>query len=827
MLICLGAANSLANPKRLLKSVPERALRARHRRRRGPVRRPAAGRERAAGPPGPAAAGRAREGRAVPCAASSSRCSRTRSTARCVLAAAMDSRGYGRTAGRAPAQRRLTGALVLGGLLGVCVGVYGLLDASTPRCLGLPDARSAGVALSAVGPAGRRPARRAARRYRPDPWRPPELLVAGMRRWSRRAVGFARRASVDADQLDPSLDPLTLAAAAAARRARRPRRASLPGRSPPPPPRPPGRRATGRLVRREPAVMIAFERRHRHVRRTAPARRCATSTLAIAEGELCLVVGRTGSGKSTLLGAINGLVPHFTGGHLSGRVTRRRPRHRARTRRASSPTSSASSARTRWPASSPTRSRRSSPTGWSSWPCPPTSCASGSRRRSTCSASPTCAAGALRTLSGGQQQRVAIGSVLTAHPRVLVLDEPTSALDPTAAEEVLAGDHPAGPRPRHHRRDRRAPAGAGRAVRRPASSCVDGDGGVGRRRRRPSVLAGSAVAPPVVELGRLAGWSPLPLSVRDARRVAGAAARPAAPASTPTPRRGRTARRGAARRCRRAGSSVRYGDAVAVARSTSTLRRRRGRRADGPQRLRQVVAAVGPAGLRPAAGAARSTVGGVDPRALAAREARRAGRPRAADRQRPALPRDRRPTSAGQADLETGAPAGSCSALLDRLAPGIARDRHPRDLSEGQRLALVLAVQLAAAPAGRAARRADPRARLPGQGRLAADRPRPAPRRARRVVVATHDVEFVADVGRPGRGHGRRARSSPTARPPRSLAASPAFAPQVAKVLAPLPLADGRAGRRRARRRGGRVVTDAREPSPRRRASYASARAAR
>ena len=44
----------------------------------------------------------------------------------------------------------------------------------------------------------------------------------------------------------------------------------------------------------------------------------------------------------------------------------------------------------------------------------------------------------LRTLSGGQQQRVAIGSVLTMHPRVLVLDEPTSALDPTAAEDVLA-----------------------------------------------------------------------------------------------------------------------------------------------------------------------------------------------------------------------------------------------------------------------------------------------------------------------------------------------------------------------------------------------------
>jgi energy-coupling factor transporter ATP-binding protein EcfA2 len=43
-------------------------------------------------------------------------------------------------------------------------------------------------------------------------------------------------------------------------------------------------------------------------------------SLTIEEGELCLVVGRTGSGKSSLLGTINGLVPHFTGGALAGRV---------------------------------------------------------------------------------------------------------------------------------------------------------------------------------------------------------------------------------------------------------------------------------------------------------------------------------------------------------------------------------------------------------------------------------------------------------------------------------------------------------------------------
>ena len=43
-------------------------------------------------------------------------------------------------------------------------------------------------------------------------------------------------------------------------------------------------------------------------------------TVHVPEGELCVVVGSTGSGKSTLLGAVNGLVPHFTGGRLSGRV---------------------------------------------------------------------------------------------------------------------------------------------------------------------------------------------------------------------------------------------------------------------------------------------------------------------------------------------------------------------------------------------------------------------------------------------------------------------------------------------------------------------------
>jgi energy-coupling factor transport system permease protein len=93
------------------------------------------------------------------------------------LAAAMDSRGYGRTTGRSPGSRRTTGALVLGGVLGVCVGAYGLLDATASAWLGVPMLL-AGTALAAGGvwAGGRRTGRS---RYRPDPWALPEWLVAG------------------------------------------------------------------------------------------------------------------------------------------------------------------------------------------------------------------------------------------------------------------------------------------------------------------------------------------------------------------------------------------------------------------------------------------------------------------------------------------------------------------------------------------------------------------------------------------------------------------------------------------------------------------------
>jgi energy-coupling factor transport system permease protein len=93
------------------------------------------------------------------------------------LAAGMDTRGYGRTAGATPRERRTTGVVMLTGLCAVCVGVYAALDRTTPGWLGRPMV-VLGVLLSfvAVRQAGRRVVRT---RYRPAPWRWPETVVAG------------------------------------------------------------------------------------------------------------------------------------------------------------------------------------------------------------------------------------------------------------------------------------------------------------------------------------------------------------------------------------------------------------------------------------------------------------------------------------------------------------------------------------------------------------------------------------------------------------------------------------------------------------------------
>ena len=135
------------------------------------------------------------------------------------------------------------------------------------------------------------------------------------------------------------------------------------------------------------------------------------------------------------------------------------------------------------------------------------------------------------------------------------------------------------------------------------------------------------------------------------------------------------------------------------------------------------------------------------------------------------------------ADSSAGVAAGTCAGILERLVPGVPCDTHPRDLSEGQRLALALAVILTSRP--RVLLLDEPTRGLdyPGKHALAVIlRAQAADGRA--VLVSTHDVEFAAEVA--DRvvvlAEGEVVSSGPTRR---VVAESPAFAPQVTKILGP------------------------------------------
>jgi energy-coupling factor transporter ATP-binding protein EcfA2 len=491
--------------------------------------------------------------------------------------------------------------------------------------------------------------------------------------------------------------------------------------------------------------------------------------LTLDEGELVLVAGRTGVGKSTLLGVFNGLVPAFTGGRLSGDVrldgasiVHLAPRDRAHV--------------VGYVGQDPTAGFVTDTVEEElAYGMEQLGLGGATMRRRVEETLDLLGIANLRSrdlraLSGGQQQRVAIGSVLTMHPRLLVLDEPTSALDPTAAEDVLATltrlVHDLGVTVviAEHRLERVVPF-ADRIV------LVEADGRV-RVGDPAAMLQHSPVAPPIVELGRWAGWSPLPLSVRDARRRASQlTVVPAARAAPPAP--------GEDAVLQARGVTVTYGRHVAV------------RDVDLRLAAGQVTALMGRNGsgkstliwaLQGSRKRVRGTVrvAGEDPAGVGA-EARRRLVGLVPQTAADLLYLETVADECAAADRDAGVSRGSAGALLERLAPGIDPEAHPRDLSEGQRLALVLAVVLTSQPAVICLDEPTRGLDYPGKtalaeilGSLTAE--------GSAVLVATHDVEFVAQVA--DRvvvlADGEVVSDGPTAR---VVAESPAFAPQVHKIL--------------------------------------------
>ncbi|MEU6704776.1 ABC transporter ATP-binding protein [Streptomyces wuyuanensis] len=575
--------------------------------------------------------------------------------------------------------------------------------------------------------------------------------------------------------------------------------------------------------------------------------------LTVPEGELVLLVGPSGVGKSTLLGAVSGLVPHFTGGTLRGRVT-----VDGRDTRTHKPRELADVVGTvgQDPLAHFVTDTVEDELAYG---MESLGLAPAVMRRRVEETLDLLGLAELRdrplaTLSGGQRQRVAIGSVLTPHPKVLVLDEPTSALDPAAAEEVLAVlqrlVHDLGTTVlmAEHRLERVVQY-ADRVV------LMPGPGERPVTGAPADVMAFSPVRPPVVALGRIAGWTPLPLSVRDARRTAGelrtrlegvsppargsgAAARAlGAPAAGSAARdgKGHLAAGGGPGKGARAGRTPAAGadrpEAAGDVERTAALfpwlgrgrSARGGEPADRPldpgvlvevarlgvrrgriEALRRVDLSVAPgetvalmgrngAGkstllgslvgmVEPASGAVR--VGGLTPhRTPPAELVRRVAL--VPQEPRDLLYADTVGAECAAADADAGAAPGTCRELVTSLLPGVADGTHPRDLSEGQRLALALAIVLTARPPllllDEPTRGLDyaAKARLVAVLRgLAAE--------GHGIVLATHDVELAAEIA--DRvvilAGGEVVADGPTAD---VVVSSPAFAPQVAKILAPRP----------------------------------------
>jgi energy-coupling factor transport system ATP-binding protein len=497
--------------------------------------------------------------------------------------------------------------------------------------------------------------------------------------------------------------------------------------------------------------------------------------LEISEGEMVLVIGQTGSGKSSLLRLINGLVPHHTGGILAGDVS-----VDGHSTQLVKPGGMAHLIGIvgQNPANGFVADtvEEELAFGMETLNLP-----SDVMRKRVEEILDLLSLAALRdrsiaTLSGGEQQRVAIGSALVAHPKVLVLDEPTSALDPIAAEEVLSILH----RLVHdlsltvviaeHKLER---------VIQFADRIVHINGvGVAHVGTPEEILMHSPIAPPIVHLARALGLKEVGVSVREMRRMtadvrnheyAAKEALPPAPSEVAILVRNLSVMYAEKQALNSINSQIFSNEIVAVM----------GRNGAGKSSLLKSLAGIS----QLASG--HVEVAGVNPQNLKGRQRRTTIG---------FIPQEPSDLLYGQsvlieceqADKDNQVLSGTTAMLLQQLVPGVSANSHPRDLSEGQRLGLALSIVLSSNPAVLILD--EPTRGLDYQAKKELTRILIEFARAtgKCVVLATHDVELVAELATRVMflADGEVVADGSTLD---VLLSSPAFAPQVSKVMSPQP----------------------------------------
>ena len=488
-------------------------------------------------------------------------------------------------------------------------------------------------------------------------------------------------------------------------------------------------------------------------------------SLQLPEGNLILVAGATGSGKSTLLRAMNGLVPHFSGGRFEGRVW-----VEGRDTLSCAPRDLADVVAfvPQDPGASFVVDRVEDELAYA--------------MENLGVAAPTMRtrveealdlldierlrARSVRSLSGGERQRVAIAAALTPGARVLLLDEPTSQLDPQGAEGVLAAlqrlVHDLGLTVvlAEHRLDRVA-GFADLAI-----GCVGGGrvitGTAG------DVLERLGSGPPVARLGRLLGWQPVPLTVRDARKMASSQGVHVPPASDPATTASRE------QLLRATGVSSSYDGKTAVNDVSVSLNGGEvvalmGRNGSGKSTLLRTLAGMH------APDKGEVTISGRPPR------------PGLDVVLCPQTPEDLlfKDTVADEirVTLEAHGLEQDATGVLADVGIAHLAERHPRDLSAGERL--LVAVGSVVAAEAKVLLLDEPTRGLDAEtkGRLSAFLEAYA-RRGNAVLFASHDVEMVAAVAQ--RVVMLAGGEVIADGPPREvMGESSVFAPQTARVFGP------------------------------------------